>query len=267
MSVRSCCKKDMKIKRYLADYLSLFSKVIRVYKYYYELFGLQAVRVMLILAFAPTKMIRISVRVNGCKGFCYLRLSTTDVRVFKQVFINNEYDIDLDITPARIVDLGGNIGLVTLYYLLKYGDVEIDVVEPNPDNYAVLEKNLSLFPSVRMHKKAAVCCNGDYYAHNSDKGYWAAYVDHNPRNGEKVDTINVEKLLSNNGRPADLLKIDVEGSEREYFESNIDWPSLAKAIIVELHEDMSPGVVDSFMKKTTGYPNRIQRGEHWIVWQ
>lgn len=46
-----------------------------------------------------------------------LRIDGSDIRVFKQIFVDNEYDsLNLPDDVETIVDLGANIGLSALFF-------------------------------------------------------------------------------------------------------------------------------------------------------
>ena len=46
----------------------------------------------------------------------------------------------------------------------------------------------------------------------------------------------------------DLLKLDVEGAEREIFDADdLDWMSITHAIMIELHDRFRPGCEAAFL--------------------
>src|SRR6266404_7744998 len=62
----------------------------------------------------------------------YLRIGTTDLTVYRQVFIERQYEHSLPISPKVIVDAGANIGLSAVFFANKYPDSLVFAVEPSP---------------------------------------------------------------------------------------------------------------------------------------
>ena len=59
----------------------------------------------------------------------------------------------------------------------------------------------------------------------------------------------------------DLLKVDIEGAEREVFESSRGWIDRVGAIVVELHDRFKVGCTDSVDAATRAFEVRHKRGE------
>jgi hypothetical protein len=99
------------------------------------------------------------VRVKGFAHPLYLRISTSDWEVFRQVFIEKGYQepymarphaaqlkrfynavLDSGKTPV-IVDCGANIGLSAVWYSSQFPKAVVVAIEPEPRNFAMLQKN------------------------------------------------------------------------------------------------------------------------------
>ncbi len=64
-------------------------------------------------------------------------------------------------------------------------------------------------------------------------------------------------IQQNGGKPFDVVKLDIEGSESEVFRTNTElWLPTVQALVVELHEWMKPGSSASFLAATSAYPYR-----------
>ena len=89
-------------------------------------------------------------------------------------------------------------------------------------------------------------------------GKWAFVTHEGP--GVKVRAITMQTLLKERMEGlVDLLKVDIEGSEKEVFES-FDWSNAVGCIMIEMHDKFKPGcteAVDSVMQGFT----KLQRGE------
>src|SRR5690348_8471228 len=71
----------------------------------------------------------------------YIRRHTADVEIFEQIFLRGEYDVPVAWKPAWVLDLGGHIGLSAAWFASRFPDVPVIVVEPEPANFAMLERN------------------------------------------------------------------------------------------------------------------------------
>ena len=73
-----------------------------------------------------------------------------------------------------------------------------------------------------------------------------------------IDTIMEEHRIDF----IDILKIDIEGAEREVFGDASLWIGKVDALIVELHEQMKPGCNRSFYNATNGFDEEWHQGEN-----
>lgn len=81
-------------------------------------------------------------------------------------------------------------------------------------------------------------------------------------------TITVSKILSESGfDEIDLLKMDIEGAEKEVFGApNVDeWLSKVKVLVIELHDRMKKGCSRAFFSSMSRYDWHFElRGENLI---
>src|ERR1700741_4382586 len=64
-----------------------------------------------------------------------LRKGTSDLEVFREIFLFNTYDFPVP-EPRTIVDAGANIGLSAVYFANRFKDATIFAVEPESSNFA-----------------------------------------------------------------------------------------------------------------------------------
>ena len=93
----------------------------------------------------------------------WLRLFSRDLDFFESIFIGRvtddgkcvgEYDIDFShSTFESVVDLGANVGLFSLLYAIRYPYAKIIALEPEDHNFALLKKNVALFPNVICERR------------------------------------------------------------------------------------------------------------------
>ena len=64
----------------------------------------------------------------------------------------------------------------------------------------------------------------------------------------------------------DILKLDVEGAEKDIFSKNIDWIPKVKLLIVELHDRIVPGCSREFFASTSQYKfEEYRKGENFFL--
>jgi hypothetical protein len=83
-------------------------KNLKTLKLYMKKLGWQGVKLYLIKKIKFPR--HINVNLPQSKGSLSLRPNTSDMDVFQQVFINEEYEFSLNKAPEVIVDAGSNIG-------------------------------------------------------------------------------------------------------------------------------------------------------------
>ena len=188
-------------------------------------------------------------------GPVYVRVGESDVAAFRQVFQDRDYDlgraspvterlerryrkiIDSGKTPV-IVDAGANIGAASLWFHNQYPDAAIVAIEPEPGNLVVLHRNLDGRAMVQV-LEAAVGAEAGFVAVVNEGSGWSART---VRSDAGVEIVTVEDAIRTvaNGVPF-IVKIDVEGFERDLFSTNIDWIGEAFAVFIEPHDWMLPG--------------------------
>jgi hypothetical protein len=75
-------------------------------------------------------------------------------------------------------------------------------------------------------------------------------------------TITIDGLIADyNLTEIDILKIDIEGSEKEVFRTCVSWIAKVKAIIIELHERIKSGCNRAVYSATNDFDSEWQYGE------
>lgn len=201
----------------------------------------------------------------------FFRKNTSDVRAFHQIFTFKEYDMNLSISPRFIVDAGANIGLAAVYFSNRFKDATILSIEPELSNFEMLQKNTLSYKNIIPVKKALSNVIGTNL-NVLDRGFgnWGFSTDNensspNCKIVDTVQTLTIDEIFSEyNLEYLDLLKIDIEGGEKQLFESNYEkWLPRTKCIIIELHDGMTKGSSTSFFKAISKYDfSYFNRGEN-----
>jgi FkbM family methyltransferase len=179
------------------------------------------------------------------------RFNTSDLSVFEQIFVREEHRWADALKPCSdmlILDCGANVGYSAIYFLRMFPESTVIAVEPDKENFAILEANLNnSSPNVVTLNAAVWSRNADLNCGNMgfrDGMHWARQVSV-PVNGEKGDTtgFTIPHLLQVSGKARiSILKIDIEGAEAEVFSTDPGtWLKHVDAVAIELHDDTSFG--------------------------
>jgi FkbM family methyltransferase len=166
------------------------------------------------------------------------RPKTSDLSVFCQILVFDEYRCVSELrSPKLIVDLGANVGYSSAYFLSQFKSCSVIAVEPDPENFAELQKNVAPYRDRVMAIQAAVWPISERITlnHPGQGEEWGVRVK--PSFDGTVESITVPELLRVSGQDRiSLLKIDIEGAEIELFRSGTEeWLHKVDNIVIELH--------------------------------
>jgi FkbM family methyltransferase len=169
-----------------------------------------------------------------------LRTNSHDIEILRQMFIRQDYSLKAS-GVRRILDLGANIGMASLYLKRLFPDAEFACVEPSPQNVALLKQTLALNAiSGRIFEAAAGAEQGEIELHLSDKPDCNSVL---PVKGSsrsvRVPLVSVPDIMARMGWDSiDLLKIDIEGAEKDVLSRNNGWLRQVRILIGESHVDV-----------------------------
>jgi FkbM family methyltransferase len=173
-----------------------------------------------------------------------IRNNTTDRHVFIEIFVKNELNIMIN-QPNFIIDCGAYVGYSTFYFSKKYPRSTIVAIEPEISNFNILKENTKKLKNVILINKAIYYKKSKLKIIDTSEGKWAFQVLEDD-NGD-IDSITVEELLEKfKVTRINLLKIDIEGSEKTLFENSDNWINKVNYIAIELHDRYMKGCSDSF---------------------
>jgi FkbM family methyltransferase len=141
-------------------------------------------------------------------------------------------------TKPLILDCGSNIGASSEYFKRIYKSAEIAIIEPDKNNLEFSKKNTSIKEKFIFNK--AISSEEKLLKFSNISEDNRAFKVADDGNLE-IESINVEKILNILGdyQPF-LIKIDIEGFEKNLFEKNYQWIKQFNIIIIELHDWMLP---------------------------
>lgn len=236
----------------------------------FKRFGFRAVRFLYLSKLNDANLLHkmVSIRFPGVRHPVFLRPRTSDFKLFRNIFIDREYDISLPFTPQTIIDGGGNIGLAAVLFANRYPEAKIVSIEPETSNFMMLQKNTGAYSNIKP-VKAGIWRKSSYlHVSNPTSGKWAFIVEETAVAGDDtIRGISIDDLIRQNGwNNADLVKLDIEGSEKEVFEAQPElWLNKAKALIIELHDWIKPRCSNAVFDSLRPYNfKKSQKGENTV---
>lgn len=196
----------------------------------------------------------------------FVRLNTSDIAVFCQVFLEEEYSIVQDVLPppSTIVDAGANIGLTAVYLAQKFPMAKIYSIEPEPSNMALLLKNTASYANVHALQAALWSKDAPLELDPAITDSWGIQVRESNAEGQTnaIRGLRLRTLLDSLGLDRlSLLKMDIEGAEYEVLADHPDWINRVDAVVAELHESIRPGCGALFEAATRSFTRRRSHGE------
>jgi FkbM family methyltransferase len=198
-----------------------------------------------------------------------LRAGTTDAHVLEQIFVREELAFDVPGDPAFVVDAGANIGLSSIWLATRFPTARIVALEIEAENFALLARNVAPHPRVSAWQCGLWSRATTLEVVNPANEAWAFYA-RSPAPGTPggVPAVSVADILAREGvERVGLLKVDIEGGEREVFAAGAEaWIDRVDQIAVELHEQWFPGCSAPLEALVAGRPlARSQVGEYTVL--
>ena len=172
--------------------------------------------------------------------------SMADQNTLQELFLREDYKDILPLLPAgpaRVVDVGANIGAFTIWLKSRHGISEAFCFEPEQTSRNLLRANLALNDCEAHVSGNALGGNSRTISLSPNLVHpQATNIYHRQENDAPTQTIRVVALrewLAATPGEFDLLKLDCEGAEWEIIESATrEDLSRFKVAIIEVHSDM-----------------------------
>jgi FkbM family methyltransferase len=200
----------------------------------------------------------------------FLRLNSSDVATYEDLFSKDDYHFAVQKPPATIIDAGANIGLASIKFANRWPDATIVAIEPEAGNFRLLKKNVAAYKNVIPVQAALWNRSGRIRIIDTGLGNWAfmTRAQSSPEvqagsTEHEIQAMTMDELMDVYQLDTiDILKIDIEGAEKEVFADTSAWIEKVNAIIVELHEHMKSGCLRSFYNGSNGFDHEWKQGEN-----
>lgn len=204
----------------------------------------------------------VPIAIPGWPAPVWMRAHTSDLATFEQIFLARELDMSLPFDPRHIVDGGANVGFASIYFAQRFPRASILAVEFERANFEVLTRNTEAWPAITpVH--AAIRGRAERVGVRNKASESCAYEAMPVADGG-VEGLTLEALLSRHRwNHVDIVKLDIEGSERDVLDASSAWLPSARAIAVETHDRLLPGCQAALERAIAGPEwQRQTRGEY-----
>lgn len=200
------------------------------------------------------------VRANG---------SGSDLAVCHQVFDKCEYAYACARNVETIVDAGANIGCSAVYFAEEFPRARIFSIEPSSGNFELLRKNTCGIDRVECIQAALWPRTVELEIIDRGEGAWSLQVGeihvsaHREKAKDYMHGITLQELRQRWNLPTiDILKVDIEGGEREVFAEGQSLLHGVNVLIVETHDRWRPGCTRVVYEATRGFDYEWTQGEN-----
>jgi len=228
---------------------------------YYPLACLRAV-----LALVENKVFKnypeVAVRVQAIDFPVRIRVQTSDLLVVKQVLLDGKYESPIAVRPGVIVDGGANIGVTSIFYANRYPAARIFAIEPELSNFRMLVKNVAPYKSITPILGALWNKNRPLAVSSvKESAHWGVRVSEAESPTVTPAFTMADLMQRYNIGFIDILKLDIEGAEKEVFETSESWIGKVGMMAVETHDRLRSGCSEAFEVAAAAFPKRFTQGE------
>ena len=213
--------------------------------------------------------------------FCIFVRERVDSGTADQVFTNDDYDLKFlkrydellekynnilaQSKIPLIIDCGANIGCSTIHFATTFPNSIVVAVEPENNNFLMMEKNCKDLNNIRLLNNAIGSANGFVSIDDVESDNNAFRTNLNDNKGD-IEMLSINTILSSHNEFIPfVVKIDIEGFEEDLFSRNTEWVEKFPLLIIETHDWMLPRQANShnFLKVISEqHRDFIHKGEN-----
>jgi FkbM family methyltransferase len=178
-----------------------------------------------------------------------------ELQVMRDIALDEEYALP-GIDPETILDLGANIGLASAWFRAHYPAARIVAVEPDPETFAKLERNLGADDAITLVQVAVGRESGEVdLFHPAGYSVASSVGDAHADAGSstRVRACTIDEVCAEYGLGRlDLLKLDVEGAELDAIDGFGGLDGVG-TIVGEVHRQLLERDVDTFFERLSAF--------------
>jgi len=183
----------------------------------------------------------VQIRKYGLVAPLYLKGTYEELLLMQEILVEEQYSVYHVDNPRIIVDLGSNIGISVVHFLLRYPQAFVYACEAHPETFLLLQKNTEAFQDrVQVYNVAVTSTTGHMTLYEvSQKNIASSVIS---REGSVpygiVPSISMDEFVAKEKiTHIDLLKFDIEGAEYEMF-IGFSKRNMVQVMIGEIHFDL-----------------------------
>ena len=196
------------------------------------------------------------IALKGIKYPFTIRNTGADYATFLEVMVKKDYQLPFAFSPKSIIDAGGNIGLTSIFLANKFPDAAIITIEPDNKNFKLLTDNTSPYKTITPLNKGIWTHTALLNVIDTGGGENSFIVEETLQPGnDSVAAISIDEIMKQQQwQTIDLLKIDIEGTEKNIFETGFEkWLPHTKVFFVETHDRMKKGCSQAVFNAVSHY--------------
>jgi FkbM family methyltransferase len=174
------------------------------------------------------------------------RLTRADIQTVREVWFQEAYRLPFELPGmgGTLVDLGGNIGLASVYLAQRHAFARVVIVEPVAENAALARLNCERNGVAAEIIQAAVAPEPGLVNFALTTEFNQGRIDASSADGVVVRAATVPEIVGATGTIR-LLKMDIEGGEGPLLTEGAIWLDRVLALVAEFHPDLVdyPGLV------------------------
>jgi FkbM family methyltransferase len=204
-----------------------------------------------------------SITLKKLKHPILIRPGTEDVGTIITNVVREEYGHFVAAKePLWMIDAGAYIGDTTAYFLSRFPNLKVIVLEPNPESYELAKRNLQAYGDRVILLQKGLFSN-EQIQYLSGFSTDASITD----SGVEIECTTISSLLEFYSIPfVDILKIDIEGAEEAIFSSKPEaWLHRIGLLIIEIHGSRIESLISHVLSEN-GFSMERYRSL-WYCWQ
>ena len=207
----------------------------------------------------------------------WVRPATPDAIVAVSSLLRGEFDSVLSYKNADdcrfIIDAGAYIGTAAIAFAERFPAARVICIEPSTENYAMLLKNIESYPRIISLNSALLGKKRHVHLYDKMAGEWGYTIIAPDTGGSSVAAdfgmvsgVTIDDILRTyEAQKIDILKLDIEGAEKEVLENCEPWIEKCDVIIDELHDRFVEGCSTAYVTATSQMRHVDNLGEKHLA--
>lgn len=190
---------------------------------------------------------------SGLAKPVYCRVEGSDIYEYKQWLGDWAEPMPIHFTPRTIVDAGANVGFASLRFAREFPTAAILAIEPAQQNQVQLRKNCYDYPNIFVECSALWPRSGQVRIRTMNVAHNAYEMVEDPQ-GDILALGMTDLMAKHQLDRIDLLKIDIEGTEKLLFDDPRarEWLACVGMLLIETHDRSVPGCSASLLRAIDG---------------